>query len=123
MKRFTIPLVLLAAVGGAVAAEPTDREKAMAATSAFGKALKAELVTAMQAGGPLAAIEVCNSKAPAIAEAVSLDQGMEVSRVSLRNRNPDNAPNAWQAEVLASFEERIGEGEDAGRLIARTTRS
>ena len=121
MNRYTIPLAFLLAAGGVPAAEPTEKEKAMAATAAFGKALKTELVAAMQAGGPLAAIEVCNSKAPGIAEAISLEQGMQVSRVSLKNRNPDNAPNEWQADVLASFEERAGEGEDAGGLSWQET--
>lgn len=116
MSKFVIPICFLLAAGSTLAGEPTDKEKAMAATAAFGKALKAELVTAMQAGGPLAAIEVCNTKAPGIAQAVSLEQGVQVSRVSLKNRNPENAPNEWQSEVLASFEERVQEGEDAGGL-------
>ncbi len=72
----------------------------MAATAGFGNALKTELVSAMQSGGPLAAIEVCNTRARVIAAAVSLEQGVEVSRVSLKNRNPDNAANEWQASVL-----------------------
>lgn len=121
MKRLVIPVLMLGAACNATAAEPTNREMAMAATAAFGKALKSELVTAMQAGGPLAAIEVCNSRAPGIAAAVSLEQGMQVSRVSLKNRNPGNAPNDWQKTVLRSFEERLGEGEDAGGLSWQQT--
>jgi hypothetical protein len=111
---------LLAA--GAVAAEgPSHREQAMGATAAFGKALKSELVAAMKAGGPLKAIDVCNTKAPVIAETVSLEQGMNLSRVSMKNRNPDNAPNEWQAAVLAEFEERVEAGEDAGGLSWQET--
>lgn len=121
MNKFAIPLCFLVAAGTAAAGETTDKEAAMAATAAFGKALKGELVSAMQSGGPLAAIEVCNTKAPGIAEAISLERGMEVSRVSMKNRNPDNAPNDWQAEVLASFEESIGEGEDASGLSWQRT--
>ena len=93
----------------------------MAATAAFGKALKAELVTAMQSGGPMAAIDVCNTKAPGIAAAVSLQQGVQVSRVSLKNRNPDNAPSEWQTAVLESFEERVESGEDAAGLSWQKT--
>ena len=83
---------------------------------AFGGALKAELISAMQAGGPLNAIEICNARAPAIAAAVSLEQGMSLSRVSLRNRNPDNVPNEWQSAVLQKFEARRAAGEDAAAL-------
>lgn len=98
------------------AAEATDQVTAQAAIAAFAGALKAELTSAMQAGGPLNAIEVCNARAPAIAAAVSLERGMQLSRVSLRNRNPDNAPNVWQAAVLQEFEARIADGENAAGL-------
>lgn len=99
------------------AAEPADHtEAAQAAIAAFGGALKAELTSAMQAGGPLNAIEVCHSRAPAIAQAVSLDSGMRLSRVSLRNRNPANAPNEWQAAVLQDFETRQAKGEQVDAL-------
>ncbi len=121
MHRFLIPLMCVTASATAFAGQPTDREQAMAATAAFGKTLKAELVAGMQAGGPLNAIEVCNTRAPAIAEAVSLEQGVQVSRVSLKNRNPGNAPNDWQKAVLVDFEERVETGEDAGGLSWQET--
>jgi len=121
MNKFIIALCVLTAAASAPADAATEKEKAMAATADFGKALKTELTGAMQSGGPLAAIEVCNTRAPGIAETVSLEQGVEVSRVSLKNRNPDNAPNDWQASVLRTFEERIEEGEDAGSLTWQKT--
>ena len=101
----------------AMAAGDTDPQaEAKAAIAAFGNALKTELMAAMQAGGPLNAIEVCSIRAPAIAESVSLDSGMQLSRVSLRNRNPGNAPNDWQASVLREFEARLAAGEAAESL-------
>lgn len=104
--------------GSLAAEEPGGRmAAARAAIAAFGGALMAELTSAMQAGGPLNAIEVCNTRAPAIAEAVSLDSGMNVSRVSLRNRNPANTPNEWQAVVLQNFESRLATGEPADALV------
>ena len=109
-------LAALLPPGHAVASEPTDQAAAQAAIAAFGGALKAELTSAMQTGGPLNAIEVCHSRAPAIAEAVSLDRGMQLSRVSLRNRNPENEPNEWQAAVLQEFEARLASGESADAL-------
>jgi len=121
MNKFIIALCVLTAAASAPADAATEKEKAMAATADFGKALKTELTGAMQSGGPLAAIEVCNTRAPGIAETVSLEQGVEVSRVSLKNRNPDNAPNDWQASVLKTFEERFEEGEDAGSLTWQKT--
>jgi hypothetical protein len=96
------------------ATELTGQAKASAA--AFATALKSELTAAMQAGGPLQAIAVCNSKAPAIARDVSLQQGMQVSRVSERSRNPGNAPTEWQAAVLQEFQARLEAGEDVDSL-------
>lgn len=66
--------------------------------------LKHELVSAMKAGGPVNAIGVCNEKAPAIAKTKQQQLGFEIGRVSLKNRNPDNAPDEWEALVLELFE-------------------
>jgi len=118
--KFTIAICCLSATlltGSVTAAEQADQAAAQAAIGSFAGALKAELTSAMQAGGPLNAIEVCNSRAPAIAEAVSLDSGMQLSRVSLRNRNPANAPNEWQAAVLQEFETRRAGGESPAAMI------
>ena len=36
----------------------------------------------------------------------------QVSRVSLKNRNPDNVPNEWQGAILKDFDIRAANGED-----------
>jgi hypothetical protein len=90
--------------------------QAKASVAAFASALKSELSAAMQAGGPLQAIEVCHAKAPAIAIEVSAQQGLKIGRVSERNRNPSNAPTPWQAAVLQDFESRKAAGEDPASL-------
>lgn len=109
-------LAVLAAPGAFAGGEEAEEARAREAIAEFGDALKSELTAAMQAGGPLQAIAVCNDRAPAIAEAVSLKRGMSLSRVSLRYRNPDNAANAWQATVLRDFEQRLALGEPADLL-------
>ena len=93
-----------------------ERDRARAAIGAFATALQAELKTAMKQGGPINAIGVCNTTAMPITEAVSLEQGLELSRVSFKNRNPANAPEVWQTEVLESFENRQAAGEDPAGL-------
>jgi len=125
MKYTPAMLCLLAAMvpGLLWATEQTESDQAKAAIAAFAGALKTELTTAMQAGGPLAAIEVCNARAPSIAESVSQESGMQLSRVSLRNRNPDNAPNTWQAAVLKDFESRLAAGEALDSLTWQETSS
>jgi hypothetical protein len=88
-------------------------EEAKAAVKALGGTLQGELQQAMKSGGPVNALSVCNTKAPEIAAAVSAESNMQVSRVSLKNRNPDmGKANAWQVKVLEDFETRKAAGED-----------
>lgn len=77
----------------------------------LGKNLKMTLQQAMKAGGPIAALEACNVSAPAIAEKVSSESGWDVARTSLKLRNPENKPDAWELAVLEKFEERKQAGE------------
>jgi hypothetical protein len=85
-------------------------------TSAFFEELKGELVNAMKVGGPVNAIGVCNSLAPAIAMKHSENSGWNVARTSLKLRNPNNAPDAWETEVLQRFEQRRADGEGPDTL-------
>ena len=82
----------------------------------FAEELKGELVAAMQSGGPIAAVGVCNSRAPQIAAQASERTGWRVGRTSLKIRNPANAPDAWERSVLEDFEKRKAAGEDPQTL-------
>lgn len=82
----------------------------------FGSQLKSELVKGMKDGGPQAAIEVCYSKAPQIAETLSDSTGWKVGRTSLKIRNTNNSPDSWEIVVLENFEKRLQEGEDAEKM-------
>lgn len=86
-------------------------EKAEEAIMVFQKALKGELMGAMQKGGPKAAVEICNEKAPQIAEKVGLLENVTISRTSLKVRNPDNQPSDWEKKTLENFEKRKSGGE------------
>lgn len=90
--------------------------RAKAAIKQFAGALQTELKTAMQAGGPVAAIAVCNTQAMPITAQVAAEHGMRLSRVSLKNRNPANAPNEWQAAVLENFDRQKAAGKDITKL-------
>ena len=93
-------------------------DEAKVITKTFGMALKSELKAAMKAGGPVNAIAVCNEKATPIAEAVAKEKQAMVSRVSLKNRNPENVPNDWQKVVLEDFDARAAKGEDIKTMTA-----
>jgi len=102
-------------------AEPqadTDAEltAAKAAIKDFAGALQTELKTAMKAGGPVAAIGVCNTQALPVTERAAAEHGMNLSRVSMKSRNPANAANDWQSAVLEDFNIKRLAGSDITQL-------
>ncbi|NIR30953.1 MAG: DUF3365 domain-containing protein [Gammaproteobacteria bacterium] len=112
----------MAVFGGLLAAplwagEVTEQAAASRAIVAeFAQGLKAELQAAMQSGGAVSAIQVCNTRAPDIARRAGESFGGRVERTSLRVRNPDNAPDPWERAVLEAFERRQAAGEDPAQL-------
>jgi len=66
--------------------------------------LQTELKQAMAKGGPVEAIAVCKDHAPRIAAELSDRHGAVVTRTSLKTRNADNAPDAWEKEILSRFD-------------------
>lgn len=91
--------------------------RAKATIKQFAGALQTELKTAMKAGGPVAAISVCNMQAMPVTAQVAAEHGMQLSRVSLKNRNPVNVPNEWQAAVLKDFDRQQAAGQDITKLV------
>lgn len=68
--------------------EAAVMERSAAVAQSFQGKLQAQLVAALQAGGPVQAIGVCKDAAPKIAAEEAAASGAQVSRVSERNRNP-----------------------------------
>jgi hypothetical protein len=115
-KLSAVALAVVIAVP-AIAGELEDRTTAArAVVKEFGGKLQGELGAALKAGGPENALQVCNAKAPAIAAELSRQHTMKVARTSLRLRNPNNLPDAWETKVLKDFEARKTRGEDAAKL-------
>jgi hypothetical protein len=94
-------------------------EAAKGAMMALGGTLKKELQAAIKAGGPIEAISVCNERAPEIAQSISTEKGLQLGRVSLRNRSPENVPDDWKKAVLEDFESRKAAGEAPDTLVYR----
>ena len=104
------PTILMQA---AIADEPRARATAAELVQALGAALKKE----MAEGGAAAAIGVCRELAPKLAGELSRKTGGKVSRVSLRLRNPLlGQADAWEQEMLLSFDKRSAAGETADKL-------
>jgi hypothetical protein len=101
----------------AFAEDPASQvTESRAAAAEFMQTLKGELMQAMQAGGPVNAIGVCNKRAPAIAAELGVRKGWQVGRTSLKPRNLANAPDEWERARLESFEQRKQAGEDPATL-------
>lgn len=105
-----LPLILLA---GCASTPDTSNLVAESRQTAGGliQTLGGELKAAMTAGGPAQAIGVCKDRAPKIASDAAARTGMQIKRVSLKNRNPKGVPDAWETEALASLEKRLAAGE------------
>lgn len=118
MKIHLLPLLLAGTVVlPAFAEAPADRVAASRnAVKELQTTLVGELQAAMKAGGPTNAIEVCNTKAGAIAAELSKKSGLGIGRTSLKVRNPKNAPDAWETKVMQDFEARKAKGEDPAAL-------
>ncbi len=92
------------------------KKEAIGIVKKFGGNLKPELKKAIQSGGPAHAILICSEKAPAIAEKLEKDSGWNVKRVSLKARNQNAKPDAWEKKVLQQFDKRQANGESAQKM-------
>lgn len=95
---------------------PAFEKQAQTAISEFAGKLKQALQTTMQQGGPQAAVAVCQTRAPQIAAELSAKTGFEISRTSLKVRNPANQPQLWQQAVLDDFEHQKQAGTPLSEL-------
>lgn len=109
---------ILITAAGQSAAESLDTrvEDSRAVVKTFSQTLQQALQTAIKADGPVAAVEVCHSAAPAIAAQQSEAHGWQVGRTSLKPRNPDNAPDDWQRAVLVRFDAEKAAGKPMADL-------
>lgn len=89
-----------------------DLQEARLLIKSFGTDLKHVLKTSMKSGGAIKAIEVCNLESAPIANKNSLSSSWNIGRTSLKVRNENNLPDAWESKVLELFEKRKAAGEE-----------
>lgn len=121
MKKTTLSVILGAILCAPLISSAAESQQQMVQESRqiiqkFAKTLKGELKTAMKAGGPINAIKVCNEKAMDITFNASKNSGVELSRTSLKIRNPLNKPEAWEKAVLLEFDKRRSNGESPKKM-------
>jgi hypothetical protein len=95
-------LIILSNLTNAQDTSTQNQQKAQTIIKRFAKDLKTKLVSAMQAKGPIHALEVCHLQANPIAKKHAQDSDWNIRRTSIKVRNPNNAPDAW--ENIANIE-------------------
>ena len=118
MKKLTASFLLCLFPFAQAIATDTEQltQNSRAAAKALGGELKGVLQASMKANGPVKSLSVCRETAPAIASKVSASKELEVGRTSLKYRNANNKPDAWETKVLENFEQRKANGEAADKL-------
>lgn len=89
---------------------------ARAVAMELGGKLKGQLEAALKADGPVAALGVCKTVAPAIASDLASTYGGKVGRTALKVRNPANTADDFEKEVLQRFIAEGANGADISKL-------
>ena len=118
-KLFQLTLISCSLMGTSLA-QASDmkslKAEAKSIVQQFGGALKPQLKKALTEGGVELAMKVCSVKAPEIAKNLSKKTNWQVKRVSLKARNSNAEPDAWERSVLMQFDKRQLLGEPAKKL-------
>jgi len=107
---------LLALSVGQQASAAALREQARAAADALLQRLLGRLNQEYQQGGAERGAEVCSQVAQSLTREVAREQGVHIRRVSLKNRNPRNAPDAWERQILQRWERDLQAGKQIGEV-------
>lgn len=114
--RTSIAVVLLCTAATSFADDVRLLEETRAVAAAMPPKLLMTLQEEMSKGGTVAAIAACRDKAPQMAREASAKTGWQIRRVSLKPRNPNAVPDAWEQAVLQEFDRRVAAGADATTL-------
>lgn len=73
------------------------------ASQALMSTLQGQLKSAIQKEGAAGAVNTCSVIAPAIAQQVGQENDLQIRRVSVKNRNPQGKPDAFESEQLQKW--------------------
>lgn len=79
---------------------------AMATKSVLGQTLLSQIKTKGTAG----ALEFCNTRAYPLTDSMSRAQGVHITRISDKARNPKNQANAEETALITQFKKTLAEG-------------
>jgi hypothetical protein len=118
MKRTSLFLsgVLIIGLAACSGSHPVVEEHAAASRKAqqtadrLTGALLGELTAAMKEGGPIRAIQYCSENAQNLTNAIGKEMGVSVRRVTIKPRNPLDAPDEWERGILERFDTAARQG-------------
>ncbi|MDP2238501.1 MAG: DUF3365 domain-containing protein [Bacteroidales bacterium] len=88
------------------------------------QALSTQLTGAIQTGGVPYAVSFCNIEAVPIMDSMTAEFNVNIKRVSEKNRNPENSPDAFEQMILDLFDQNLknsGKVNDTVLLDANNT--
>lgn len=123
-------LILSLPMASAVAKEESlALQKGREVVQLLNDALRGRLMAALKESGPSGAISVCAVDAQVLTQKLGREKGVQVKRTSLKVRNPQNAPDAYEKGLLLHLstlaqegklpEETIEEGWQEGKKVFR----
>ena len=115
MKRLLFHIAVIALLPATLLAASGDVQMLKIARSQV-RLIAGELMQkvslAVQQGGAENALASCSMQSMDIIRRLTSESGWTIRRTSLRVRNPANAPDDWERDVLLLFEQRRAEGEN-----------
>lgn len=79
--------------------------------------LSSNLVQALEEGGVPYALEFCNVEALPLTDSVARKHNIRIRRITDRNRNPENAADAKQAELMEYLRNLMAQGTEPGDTV------
>lgn len=108
MRRLSSVAIVCAAV--IAAAPPDPAAQARSAVAGLAEKLKTLLGEELAKGGFEGAVHACSTSAQKLTRDFAAQAGVEIRRVTLKYRNPANAPDAWERSQLAQLESDLRAG-------------
>ena len=121
MKKTLLAIILLSSM---LLNANTNKEIKLQAKQAFmkmGKTLQSNMKKNMKKGGPIKAANFCSQEAVNIEHKVNANypKWIRVKRISLKYRNPNNAPSDDEAKVLKEIQDKVDNHQKVPKMIVK----
>lgn len=100
----------------ALTTEAARASKARDIVLVLSERFRSEIAAAVKSDGVVGAMALCQAISADLPATASDESGFEITRTSLKLRNPENAPDQWETKILQDFQKKANEGMDLSRL-------